>query len=182
MPDIAENQLDTVYGFDRIMKIIDVVLNNFGRIVGLVGGVFLSFIVFLTSADVIMRIFLNSPILGTQELVQFSNLIMSFLMMLWSSLGMKHIRMNALEQYFPLGLQKILEIFFLLLILGIFSIMTLYNFQFAIAQQRSLETSLLTNIPIFLFYVIISVICGFMCLIFLIHIIRLAREALKKWV
>jgi TRAP-type C4-dicarboxylate transport system permease small subunit len=178
MSHVAGEQVNTL----EPAKKIDVIFNYFGKTVGIIGGILLLFIVVFTVADVILRITINSPILGTQELVQFSNLIMSFLMILWSSLAMKHVRMESLQKFFPKVLKIVLDIVFLLLSLAVFVFMTVYNFRYAMLQQQSLETSAITEIPMAIFYFLISVICGLTCLVFLVHITRLTREAIKKWI
>jgi TRAP-type C4-dicarboxylate transport system permease small subunit len=75
-------------------------------------------------ANVFARKLFNAPITGTMELVEFSMVITIFWAFAWTATEERHIKVDLVMDHFPKRFQKYSDIFFLILALITYAIIT----------------------------------------------------------
>lgn len=105
------------------MRGLDAVLQTTENALGWIGKIALFAMMLLVSADAGGRYFFNSPVSGVYEITEF------YLMMAVVFLGLAmtqtaggHVRVELLVERLPTGVQRLLEILFLLVTLVVFAL------------------------------------------------------------
>jgi TRAP-type C4-dicarboxylate transport system permease small subunit len=137
------------------------IIHSLSRFFGYVAMGMLGFMMLLTVADVSLRYLFNAPITGATELSEFMMVIVVFPALAWVAVERNHIRVDLLISIWPRRVQLIVEIFVLLLSLGIYCIIAWRAFM----ESMSVETtSSLISVPHSPFYWIMTVGFIMLCL------------------
>lgn len=143
------------------------------RVINFIAGVSLSFIMFLTVADIILRSF-RRPIVGTFEIVAFSGAIVIGFALPYTSWVKGHVYTDFLVMRFS---QKTRDIFSLLtrcLGIGLFFIIGFELFKYGMDLKKAGEVSPTLMMP---FYPVAYAlgICSFVqCLVLLCDILKIS--------
>jgi TRAP-type C4-dicarboxylate transport system permease small subunit len=144
---------------------------------GYVSAVVIGLLMMVVVADVCGRYFFNSPIMGASELACFLMIIIVFPALAWAALTEKHVKVDILVSRFPPRVQAIFSSVTLLIVLGIFVIITWRSVLESMAVHN--VTSLL-RLPHAPFYWIMTVGLAVFCLSIVALVIKRVAEAGKR--
>jgi TRAP-type C4-dicarboxylate transport system permease small subunit len=142
------------------------------RYINFIGGVSLSFIMFLTVTDIILRSF-RKPIIGTFEIVAFSGAVVIGFSLPYTSWVKGHVYTDFLIARFSDKTRNIFNILTRCMGIGIFFIIGLELIKFGMDLKKVGEVSPTLTIP---FYPVAYGlgICGFIqCLVLLCDILKI---------
>jgi TRAP-type C4-dicarboxylate transport system permease small subunit len=144
---------------------------------GYVSAVVIGLLMMVVVADVCGRYFFNSPIMGASELACFLMIVIVFPALAWAALTEKHVKVDILVSRFPPRVQAIFSSVTLLIVLGIFVIITWRSVLESMAVHN--VTSLL-RLPHAPFYWIMTVGLAVFCLSIVALVIKRVAEAGKR--
>jgi TRAP-type C4-dicarboxylate transport system permease small subunit len=137
-------------------------------------GVIFMGMMFLGTADVLGRYAFNSPILGSQELMQVG--MASLVMLGWAYTQKEdgHIKVDLFLNMFPKGGQRVLNIIMTFLGLFLFAAIGFKGWEIALANihRRFLVIHFISG-P---FYFLVPIGAFFLCLEFILHLFDLFSE------
>jgi TRAP-type C4-dicarboxylate transport system permease small subunit len=131
----------------------------------------------LTVTDVFLRYFFNAPISGTTEITEFMLVIVVFPALAWCAVTGKHVKVDLLMTHFPPRVQAIVDSITLLLVFGIFVIITWQSFLESKVVDSS--TSLL-GLPSAPFYWAMTVGLVLFCLAIATLVIENIAKGVKR--
>lgn len=137
-------------------------------------GVIFMGMMFLGTADVLGRYALNSPIVGSQELMQVG---MGALVMLGWAYTQKedgHIKVDMFLNMFPKRVQQVLNI--VMTFLGLFLFAAIAFKGWDIAMANFTRRFMVIHFPSGPFYLLVPVGAFFLCLEFIVHLFYLFNE------
>jgi TRAP-type C4-dicarboxylate transport system permease small subunit len=106
------------------------------RVINFIGGISLSFIMFLTVADIILRSF-RRPIIGTYEIVAFSGAIVIGFSVPFTTWVKGHVYTDFLILRFSQKIRNIFDIFTRCLGIGLFFIIGLELMKYGMDLRKS---------------------------------------------
>lgn len=143
------------------------------RVINFIGGVSLSFIMFLTVADIILRYF-RKPIVGTFEIVAFSGAVVIGFSVPFTTWVKGHVNTDFLILRFSEKKRNVFHIFTRCLGIGLFFIIGLELMKYGMDLKKSGEVSPTLTLP---FYPVAYGlgICSFIqCLVLLCDILKIS--------
>jgi TRAP-type C4-dicarboxylate transport system permease small subunit len=153
------------------------ILGKLSRWMGYVSAVAIMALMLLVTGNVCGRYFFNSPITGAPEIACLLMIVIVFPALAWVAIEGKHIKVDFIMDRFSRRVQVIVDSIMLLIILGIYTIITWKSFPAAI---NSRDVSSLLSIPQAPFYWIMSVGWAVFCLSILALVIKKIAEAGKR--
>jgi TRAP-type C4-dicarboxylate transport system permease small subunit len=141
-------------------------------------GVIFMGMMFLGTADVLGRYAFDSPILGSQELMQVG---MGAIVMLGWAYTQKedgHIKVDLFLNMFPKNAQKVLNLVMTILGLFLFAAIGFKGWEIALANLN--RHFLVIHFPSGPFYFLVPVGAFFLCLEFIVRICYLSGELRRK--
>ena len=153
------------------------VLDSLSRWMGYVSSVLIIVLMLLVTADVCGRYFFDSPVTGASELARFMMIIIVFPALAWTALSGKHIKVDLVMERFPPRVQLIVNIFMLLGVLAVYSIIAWR------AALYSMEVDNITStleLPQAFFYWVMTVGFAVFCVSIIALVIKNIAEAVKK--
>ena len=151
---------------------MDKILEKIFRPVGQLGILAIVAMMFLVVFDVAGRYFFNRPIIGTTEIVQILNILLSFFALIWCTLGKEHIKVDILENIIPRKVKKSSDTVYYLLGVGFYSLICIQNARITYGFFYKEGKTLVLGIPLLPVYFIISITCGCVAVLLLIAVIR----------
>lgn len=142
------------------------------RVINFIGGVSLSFIMFLTVTDIILRSF-RRPIIGTFEIVAFAGAVVIGFSLPYTSWVRGHVYTDFLVTRFSEKTRNVFSLITRCLGIGIFFIIGLELIKFGMDLKKAGEVSPTLTLP---FYPVAYGlgICGFIqCLVLLCDILKI---------
>lgn len=130
----------------------------------------------LTVSDVTLRYFFNRPITASTEFTEYLMLGTGFLGLAWCATQGKHIRVELVINRFPSRARAIADSVNALLMLGMSVVVARQSIMESIAARQLRAESIITYIPLYPFYWIVSL--GFF-LIALVMISSLAHSLFR---
>lgn len=121
---------------------------KFARFLNIIAGITLTFMMFLTVSDVILR-FMRRPIVGTYELVAFSGAVVIGFALPYTSWLRGHIFVDFLISRFPKIIRNIFNIATRLLAICLFLLIGWNLFLYGRDLYRSGEVSLTLQMPFY---------------------------------
>ena len=156
------------------METIFRILQKLGKILSYIGGVALTFMMFLTVADVLLRAG-GHPILGTYELVSLSLAIVIGFSIPKVSLDRGHVYMEILLEKLSKRDRAIMNTFTRLLGIILFAIIA-YNLMLIGKEfHASGEVSSTLKLPFFPISYFVGICCFIECFVFLFDIVKVWR-------
>jgi TRAP-type C4-dicarboxylate transport system permease small subunit len=145
-----------------------------GKVLNFIGGAALSFMMFLTVADILMRAG-GHPILGTYEIVGLSLALVIGFGIPKVSMDRGHVYMEFLIEKLPRNWKNLLNTFTRLLCIFLFVIIGYNLFSVGNEFHTSGEVSPTLKMPFFPVAYGVGVCCFIECLVFVFDIIRIWR-------
>jgi TRAP-type C4-dicarboxylate transport system permease small subunit len=160
---------------------VEIVINAIVRTLLNIAMAALAAMMLLTVADVTGRYLFNRPLTGSTEVTEFMMACLSFLALVWCTLKKTHIKLDLMDRYIRATPQIISDIFFYLLGVGLFSLVSWQNFLLARVHQIGLYDTPVLKLPDYPFYLVVSFACGMVALVLLLSIIQNISQMVKKW-
>jgi len=139
-----------------------------------VAGAALAFLMLLTVADVLLRIF-GHPIVGTYELVAVSGAVAIGLSLPVTSWVRGHIYVDSFVARLPLVPRTILAIVTRLLVLGLFFLIGWNLLKYAGTLRAAGEVTPTLRVPFYPVVIGVGVSCFVECLVMIADIVRVLR-------
>jgi TRAP-type transport system small permease protein len=147
------------------------------RAIGGIGILVLLGMVVIIVADVFLRAVLNSPIVGSTEIIQCLNVSLCFFALVWCTLLREHIKVDLLDRILPDKFKSRSEIVYYILGIGLFCVIFWQNFIITRTYLVKPVYTLVLKIPLFPFYLIIAVTCLLVVILLILHLVKgIARE------
>ena len=143
------------------------------RFVNLIAGIALSFIMFLTVADVILRSF-RMPIVGTYEIVAFSGAVVIGFAVPLTSWMRGHIYVDFFILRFSQKFRNIINIVTRFLGIGLFIMIGWNLISYGMDLRKSGEVSLTLGMPFFPVAFGVGICCFIQCLVLLCDIVKIS--------
>ncbi len=135
-----------------------------------------SFIMFLTTADVILRFF-RHPIPGTYEIVAFTGALVIAFAIPYTTVEKGHIAVEVLVQRLPWLARVIINVINDALALILFALITWQSLEYARDLKLSGEVSATLQMPTYPFVYGVALGCGLLCWVLLVELVRELRGA-----
>ena len=142
------------------------------RIINTIAGISITFIVFLTVTDVILRSF-RRPIVGAYELVAFSGAIVIGFSLPFTSWLRGHIYVDFFILKFPQKVRNVFNVATRCLGIWLFLMIGWNLVKYGMDLQRSGEVSLTLQLPFYPFAYGVGICCFIQCLVLLCDILKI---------
>lgn len=159
---------------------LDQKIEKIFRPIGQLGIVAIIAMMFLIVLDVAGRYFFNCPIVGSVEIVQLQNILLSFFALVWCTLNKEHINVSIMEKFIPIKVRSISDTVYYLLGAGFYSIMCLQNIKIVHGYIIQEGRTIVLGIPLLPIYFIIAFSCACVAILLLIAVIENIIGMVKK--
>ena len=147
-------------------------VNGLSRLVNVIAGIGLTFLMLLTVVDVILRAF-RRPIVGTYELVAFLGAIAIGFSVPLTSWLRGHIYVDFIILKFPSRLRDAFNIVTRGMVIFLFLMIGWNLIKYALDLHRSGEVSLTLRLPFYPIAYAIGICCFIQCLVILCDIVKI---------
>ena len=144
------------------------------QILNVIAGISLTFLMLLTIADVILRLF-KKPVVGTYELVAFSGAVVIGFAMPLTSFIRQHIFVDFFILKFSQKVRNIFNICTRCLVIALFLLIGWNMFKYARDLQKSGEVSLTLQMPFYPVAYGVGFCFFILCLVFVCDIIKISK-------
>lgn len=158
--------------FVRIEKLVDAAAEK----VNLVAAAGVAFIMFLTVADVIGRLF-GSPVRGTYEIVGFVGAVIISFALPYTSVKNGHISVDILMMKMPRMVRVVVYSINALVSMVLFGVITWQSAVYAHSLRLSGEVSPTLQMPVYPFIYGVAVGCGMLCVVLFIELLHQFKGA-----
>jgi TRAP-type C4-dicarboxylate transport system permease small subunit len=148
-------------------------IKGISRFMNAIAAIGLTFIMLLTTLDVILRLFKN-PIVGTYELVAFTGGIIIGFAIPMTSFMRAHVYVDFLVQRFPEGQRNVVNIFTRLMVIAFFIIASVNLFKHGWYLYSTHEVSPTLQLPFYPVVFGIAVACVLECFVMIADIVKIA--------
>jgi len=166
---------------------LDKIFHSLERVVGRISGAVnsagvgvLVVMMLLVTMDVFLRYFLNRPIEGSFELVEFMMVIVVCLGMAYTGVHKGHVAVEVLVSRFSPRVQAIIDSFNWLVCLGLFFLISWKAVVYARTLWVSGMASSALYVPVFPFVLVLAFGAGLLGLVFLVNFIESVSQAVRK--
>ena len=149
-------------------------IKGIGQSLNVIAGISLIFLMLLTIADVVLRLF-KSPVVGTYELVAFSGAVVIGFSMPLTSYVRQHIFVDFFILKFSQRVRNAFNIATRGLVMALFLLVGWNLFKYARDLQKSGEVSLTLQMPFYPVAYGVGVCCFILCLVFVCDIIKIFK-------
>jgi TRAP-type C4-dicarboxylate transport system permease small subunit len=153
-----------VEGFQRIVE-------RLSRFINVIAGISITFIVFLTVTDVILRTF-RRPVVGTYELVAFSGAVVIGFSLPLTSWLRGHIFVDFFILKFSRKVRDVFNILTRFVGIGLFFLIGWNLLKYGMDLQKSGEVSLTLQLPFFPVAYGVGIACFIQCLVLICDILK----------
>jgi len=147
-------------------------IRQISRTINVVAGVSITFIMLITVADVILRLF-RRPIVGTYELVGFSGAIVIGFAIPLTSWMRGHIYVDFFIQKFSQKVQDIFNVATRCLVIGLFFLAGWNLIKVGMDLYGSGEVSPTLQLPFYPVAYAVGILCFFQCLVLFCDILKI---------
>jgi tripartite ATP-independent transporter DctM subunit len=169
----------------QIINFLEGMLNFFSvlskpiRFLNLMGALALLFMMLISFADVLMRYFFNNPISGSTEITEILMVLMVFLAISYTQMKKGHVGIDLFPKKLPPSWQIVLSIVVNSCSLSIFALIAWRNFETALLFLERKQVTMELGIPIFPFFLVISLGCIMLCVVLLRDLLETLVQGLK---
>ncbi len=149
-------------------------IQSVSKLLNMIAGISLTFIMFLTVTDVILRYF-RKPITGTYEIVAFSGAIVIGFAVPLTTLLKGHVLVDFLIFKFPKKTRNIFHIFTRCMGIFLFSLLGWNLIKMGMDLYRSGEVSLTLQIPFYPVAFGLGFSCFIQCIVLVAHIFQVVE-------
>jgi TRAP-type C4-dicarboxylate transport system permease small subunit len=146
-------------------------VRELSKLLNVLAGIAITFMMFLTVIDVILRSF-RKPIVGTYELVAFSGAVVIGFAVPLTTLLKGHVLVDFFVLWFPKGVRNIVHIVTRLLGIGLFFLLGWNLIILGMDLYRTGEVSLTLQLPFYPVAYGIGICCFVQCLVLIAHILQ----------
>jgi len=114
---------------------------------GMASTTLLGVMMMLTVADVVLRYIFNRPIMGSMELTEYLMVCVGTLGLAWCALEGAHIKVELIVSRFPQRLQKFVDSFNYVLLIGVSGVIASQTFVRARTVRRLHVASAMLDVP-----------------------------------
>jgi TRAP-type C4-dicarboxylate transport system permease small subunit len=139
----------------------------------IIAGISLTFLMFLTVTDVILRYF-RRPIVGTYELVAFSGAVVIGFALPFTSWVRGHIYVDFLILRFSQKVRNFFNIITRCLVVVLFFLIGWNLIKYGIDLQKSGEVSLTLQVPFYPVAYGMGICCFFQCVVMVCDILKIS--------
>jgi len=157
------------------MQRVDRLINTTSRHVNTVAGAAVMAMMFLTCADVVMRL-ADRPIPGAYEIIGFLGALAVAFALAQTSLEKGHIAVDLLVNLLPPRVQILLDIFGAMMGTAVFGAITWQSALYAVDLRQSGEVSATLGMPVYPFAAGIAAGCALLCLVLVAEFARSLRR------
>jgi TRAP-type transport system small permease protein len=152
------------------------------RAANTIGAVLLMGMMFLVTADVILRSVFNKSFLGTVtfESVGFMMLVLVFFALAYCQINKAHINIDMLIVHFPARVQRIIESVMVFISMAFFVILTWQSIDKAMYLRASKNISSALNMPTYPFLFVIAFGTALLALVLLVNFIETVKGGPRK--
>ncbi len=147
-------------------------INGIARLLNVIAGISLTFLMLLTVGDVILR-FLKKPIVGTYELVAFSGAVVIGFSLPFTSWMRGHVFVDFLILRFSQRVRNVFNVVTRILVICLFLLIGWNLILFGIDLRKSGEVSPTLHFPFYPVAYGIGICCFFQCLVFVSDILKI---------
>jgi TRAP-type C4-dicarboxylate transport system permease small subunit len=147
-------------------------VKEISRFLNLIAGISLSFLMFLTITDVILRFF-RKPIVGTYELVAFSGAVVIGFSVPLTSWVKGHVYVDFFILRFSQKTRNILHILTRSLVIWLFLMIGWNLIKYGMDLHKSGEVSLTLQMPFYPIAYGLAICCFIQCLVILCDILKI---------
>ncbi|MBW2368280.1 MAG: TRAP transporter large permease subunit, partial [Deltaproteobacteria bacterium] len=165
-------------GGQTLLKLISKMerLNTLARIFGVVGAVFLIGMVALSTIDVVLRYFFNSPIQGTIEIIELTMVVLVFLSIGYAQATKSHVKVEALSKFLKPRGQLVLDS---IACFNSIVLLLLVIWRSAVFAFKTPESTLSLGIPVTPFAILVPLGCTLLVLLFIRDYLEILTESLQ---
>ncbi len=149
-------------------------VERIAKVLNVIAGISLTFLMLLSITDVILRMF-KWPVLGTYEMVAFAGAVVIGFSMPLTSWVRQHIFVDFLILKFSQKVRNIFNIATRVLVLALFLLVGWNMFKYAWDLQKSGEVSLTLQMPFYPVAYGVGVCCFILCLVFICDVIKISK-------
>lgn len=147
-------------------------IKGLGRFLNLIAGITLTFMMFLTVADIILR-FLRRPIVGTYELVAFSGAVVIGFSVPLTSWMKGHVYVDFLILRFSQKTRNLINILTRCLVIGLFLMIGWNLIKYGMDLYKSGEVSPTLQMPFYPIAYGVAICCFIQCLVLFCDILKI---------
>jgi TRAP-type C4-dicarboxylate transport system permease small subunit len=136
----------------------------------------LVFIVVITMADIICRA-IYKPIVGTYELVSFAGAVTIGLALPITAWEKGHIYMEFIVERLSVRTQALFSVITRALVMLLFFFIGIALYVVGTEMRTSGEIALSLKIPVYPIVYAVSIVCFFLCIIYIFEIVMIARKS-----
>ena len=162
------------------MRFAEKVIALISRWANNIGMVFLNFLMLVITADVILRVTINRPIRGSNEMAEFIMLMIVFLSVAYTQLQKSNIAVGILFDKFPAKMKVVVDTFVYLVCLGVAGLILWRAFAYNAYLSEIGRVSLILKIPVAPFQVVMIVGFMMLCLVLVFDFINSVRKVMNK--
>jgi TRAP-type C4-dicarboxylate transport system permease small subunit len=149
-------------------------VEKISKFLNVIAGISLTFLMLLTIADVILRMF-KKPVVGTYELVAFSGAVVIGFSMPLTSYVRQHIFVDFFILKFSQKIRNIFNIATRGLVMALFFLVGWNMFKYGMDLQKSGEVSLTLQLPFYPVAYGVGLCCFILCLVFVCDIVKIIK-------
>jgi len=135
----------------------------------------LVFIIGITMADVISRA-IYKPIVGTYELVSFAGAITIGFALPMTAWEKGHVFMEFIVERLSVRMQVVFSVITRVMVMSLFFFIGVALYIVGTEIRTSGEIALSLKIPVYPFVYAISIVCFFLCIVYIFEIISITRK------
>ncbi len=137
-------------------------------VVNRAGEVIIVMMMLLTTFDVLLRYFINRPLLGSYEITQFMLVLVVFFGLAHTQKRKKHLFIDLFLNSFSKTTKALINCFNYLICLGVFSLIGIFTLLQGFERAGSGESSGVLFIPHFPFFWLVAFAVALLCLVYLV--------------
>jgi tripartite ATP-independent transporter DctM subunit len=155
----------------HLIEDLEKIIRSFTRLVDGVGVFSLTCMMVVTTVDVLLRFFLNLPILGSIEITSFLLLLTILLGIPYAESRKQHVTINILVSNVPDGVRLPLETITYWLGMGFFSIVTWQSYEYFVRMRKLQASTAVLHLPVWPFVLVMVFAFALVSIVFLFHLL-----------
>lgn len=167
-------------GLNKAYRTLERVVSRISRGANSAGAGVLVVMMLLITMDVLLRYFLNRPVKGSFELVEFMMAIVVCLGMAYTGVQKGHVAVEIVVSRFSPRAQALVDSFTYLVSTILFSLISWKSVVHAKVLMGSGLTSSILYVPVYPFVFVVAFGSGLLSLVFLVHFINSVSRVMRK--
>ncbi len=167
-------------GLDKAYRGSERVISRISRVANGAGAGVLVVMMLLIVIDVLLRYFLNRPLKGVFELIEFMVAIVVCLGMAYTGVQKGHVAVELVVSRFSPRVQALIDSFNYLVSTILFLLISWKSVVYAKVLWVSGLTSAILYVPVYPFVFVLGLCSGLLGLVFLLHFIDSISRMIRK--